>query len=213
MTDELSARERPTLAAPSTDLDGFPEQPLGGDVPLFRVVRAGNAPWWFDSSGAGRFDLTSPRGTCYLATEDVVALVEVIGGDVRDGVVARSFVEARRLRELRVPFAHRLALLAARGARRFGVTAEIHTVVPYDLPQRWAAALDAAGFDGVAYRARHDPSGRGTSVALFGRAGERTSWRRGRAQRISTALLARLRSEFGVAVADVPVSAQLRLLD
>jgi hypothetical protein len=182
-------------------------------VALFRVVRAGNAPWWFDSSGAGRFDLASPHGTCYLATEDVVALVEVIGGDVRDGVVARSFVEARRLRELRVPFVHRLALLAHRGARRFGVTAEIHTVVPYDVPQRWAAELDAAGFDGVAYRARHDPSGRGTSVALFGRTGERTSWRRGRAQRISTALLGRLRSEFGVAVADVPVSAQLRLLD
>jgi hypothetical protein len=212
----VTDRERLALAGPPDDpaaLAEFPESPLGGAVELFRVVLAGREPWYFGNRGHGRFDLQAPEGTCYLATEPEVALVEALGGGLRDGVVSRAFVEARRLRRLRVPFVHRMALLADRRARRFGLTAEIHTVVPYDIPQRWARRLRAAGFDALASLARHDPSGRGHSVALFGRAGERRSWRRGRQQRIDATLLAAVARQFGIGVADVPTRAQLRVLE
>jgi hypothetical protein len=212
----MSDRQQLALAYPPDEaagLVGFPEAALGGSVELFRVVRAGREAWYFGSSGDGRFDLPPPDGTCYLATEPEVAFVEALGGGLRDGVVSRAFVEARRLRRLRVPFVHRMALLADRRARRFGVTAEIHTVVPYDLSQQWARRLRAAGFDAVAYLARHDPSGAGHSVALFGKAGERRSWRRGRQQRIDATVLAAVARQFGITVADVPTKAQLRVVE
>ena len=44
-----------------------------------------------------------------------------------------------------------------RAARGFGVTAELASITPYDLPQQWAAAFAAAGHEGVRYRVRHDP--------------------------------------------------------
>ena len=49
------------------------------------------------------------------------------------------------------------------------LTAELATVVPYDLPWAWANAFDAAGRAGLLYRARFALE---ESVALFGDAGE-----------------------------------------
>jgi hypothetical protein len=88
------------------------------------------------------------------------------------------------------------------------VTAELATITPYDLPQRWAAAFAAAGHDGIRFRARHDPGG-GRALALFGAAGERTRWRRGRSSPIAGELLERLRTEAGVTVAPIPDSTDL----
>ena len=94
-----------------------------------------------------------------------------------------------------------------RAARGFGVTAELASMTPYDVPQRWAAAFAAAGYEGVRYRVRHDPAG-SRALALFGAAGERR-WPRGRRQDVDERLLARLADETGVRVAALPAAADL----
>src|SRR5690625_4480038 len=50
--------------------------------PLFRAVHIGYGhPWWFSNRAAagpsaGRFDLDGDRGTCYLASTAVAAILE-----------------------------------------------------------------------------------------------------------------------------------------
>ncbi len=65
----------------------------------------------------------------------------------------------------------RLANLRVSAAADFGVTRELESMTPYDVPARWAAAFDAAGFDGIWYGPRFSP-GSASAVALFGAAGE-----------------------------------------
>ena len=60
--------------------------------------------------------------------------------------------------------AYRLSGAASAGGRRD----------TYERCQLWAAALFDAGFGGVRYRARHDPSLQSTSVRLFGPPGADT---------------------------------------
>ena len=52
----------------------------------------------------------------------------------------------------------------------FGVTRELSSSSPYRLSQRWAAALDRAGFDGIRYQSRFS-SGMAVAVAAFGQEG------------------------------------------
>jgi hypothetical protein len=110
-----------------------------------------------------------------------------------------------------LPEALDLADLTSREAVRFGITAEIGTLVPYESPQAWAAALHAAGSPGLVYWPRHDPA-RKVTVALFGLHGERKKWKRGREAAISPALIKRLHEECGIEVLDVPRAEELILL-
>jgi RES domain-containing protein len=161
---------------------------------------------------SGRFDLPAPLGTCYLASDPLSALLELIGVDRKGGAVAAEFLAERRLRELRTPREFTLADLASRRAAGFGITSEIGTLVPYEQPQAWAASLQGAGFQGLVYWLRHDPS-RGEGWALFGPAGERRSWRRGCEVPISHQLVERLRAECGVEVVRIPKASELTILD
>jgi hypothetical protein len=197
---------------PPEALDRFPVWHVHAGTTFHRVTHGEHGPWWFASDGGGRFDLVSPRGTCYLADDPVLAVLEVFG-DLWPGVVSAEFLSMRRLWTLALPSQCDAADTTVRAARGFGVTAELATVTPYELPQRWAFALAAAGFDGIRYRARHDPGG-GRALALFGAAGERTRWRRGRSSPIAGPLLERLRREAGVVVAPIPDASDLgSLLD
>jgi hypothetical protein len=172
---------------------------------LYRVTATGFGPWWFSSDGAGRFDLAPPRGTCYLADDELGALLEVLG-PVR--VVSAPWAKRFSLWHLELPEQASVADATVRTARGFGVTAELATVTPYGLPQRWAAAFAAAGYDGVRYRVRHDPGG-SRALALFGTAGERRRWRRGRSRPVDDDLLARLAAETGLQIADIPTASDL----
>lgn len=157
-------------------------------------------PWWFCSDGLCRFDLTGLRGTCYLAEDALGAFVEVF----KDfGAVAESDVEARRIAELSVRREMHLADCTAAKARRFGITAEIHSSPDYAKTQRWAAALAAAGFDGVRYLARHDPSVRLVSYALFGPTGVGSA-SLVVSKPIGLRLLRRAADEFGIDVLPTP---------
>lgn len=155
-----------TLGEPG-DLTGFPAGPL--PKRLVRVCRSGRATWWFSADGSGRFDLDPPEGTCYLATDAYAAIREA----TRLGPVSTAWVEARDLRRVSAPdAAARLAATTRQAAGRYGVTTELATVIPYDLPRRWAAAFRAAQFDGIRHRLRHDQRARPSGVALFGPAAD-----------------------------------------
>ncbi len=87
--------------------------------------------------------------------------------------------------------------------RRFGLTAEIHSNPDYTRVQAWAAAFAAAGFDGIRYLLRHDPSQRLVGIALFGPAGAAEgSFRPG--EPIGTELLVEAERRFGVRVMPTP---------
>lgn len=142
---------------------------------MHRAHLAARGPWWF-ASGGGRFDLPTPRGTCYLATSALTAVRERLG----PVLAARRAVPAAALDDVVVsrlalgpptsgtPL--RLANLRATGAADFGVTRELESMTPYAVPCSWAAAFDVAGFDGLWYGPRFSP-GRASAVALFGAAG------------------------------------------
>lgn len=159
----------------------------------------------------GRFDLPEPEGTCYLATDEITALLEVLGPDLESGAVSSDLLKNRRLRKLYLAREQSLSDLTSREAVRFGITSEIGTIVPYGCPQAWAAKLRAEGSPGVVYWARYDPA-RNETVALFGLHGERRAWKKGREQAISNKLIERLHMECGIEVIDVPSADQLQII-
>jgi RES domain len=157
-----------TLGEPG-DLTGFPA--VAPPKRMARVCRAARDTWWFSADGSGRFDLAPPHGTCYLATDAYAAIREA----TRLGPVSSLWVQARELREVAPPAPDaRLAATTRQGAGRYGVTTELATVVPYDLPRRWAAAFHAHGFDGIRHQLRHDQRARPSGIALFGPTGARS---------------------------------------
>src|SRR5262245_44247773 len=72
-------------------LKDFPARRLSPEVRLLRIVRAGVGPWWFGSSLAGRFDLPEPDGTCYLAADEIAALLELLAMDREEALVPSEF--------------------------------------------------------------------------------------------------------------------------
>jgi hypothetical protein len=170
---------------------------------IYRLHRRTRRPWYFSTSGTGRFDLPEPDGTCYAALDPAVAFVEVFYGfrivsteELVDVVVSTMEVEA--------PSALRLADCTNPRAAAYGVTSEINTTVDYALTQRWAAALREAGFDGVRYWARHDP-GRGPAVALFGPAGQSEDHPEAATQPVDPALQADVTRRYGIVFLDTDV--------
>ena len=184
------------LEEPPGSLDGFPAAVIDKTTVLARIHRAETNPIFFSTRGKGRFDI-SPEGTLYLAGSDEGAFLEVFRGRV----VALEEVAIRRLAFIGLRGNARLADLASASSRGFGITAEIHATPDYDLCQRWAEALRAAGFDGVRYSLSHDPSGDSAGIALFGPEDEVAA----RLavlddQAIEDDLIERVRREFGVLV-------------
>jgi hypothetical protein len=154
-----------TLGEPG-DLTGFPS--VAPPKRMVRVCEAAQDTWWFSADGSGRFDLTPPHGTCYLATDVYAAIREA----TRLGPVSTMWVQARELREVAPPDpTARLAATTRQAAGRHGVTTELATIVPYDLPRRWATAFHAHGFDGIRHQLRHDQRARPSGIALFGPTG------------------------------------------
>ena len=154
-----------TLGEPA-DLTGFPA--VAPPKRLVRVCRAENATWWFSADGSRRFDLYPPDGTCYLATDAYAGIRDA----TRLGPVSTTWVTGRELRQVSPPDPNaRLAATTRQAAGRYGVTTELATVIPYDLPRRWATAFRAAQFDGIRHQLRHDQRPRPSGIALFGSAG------------------------------------------
>ncbi len=154
------ARDRAAQQPPPTSLAGFPTLVR----PRRRLWRAGRSvhanPWWFDGSGAGRFDpIGTGQASCYLGTDRLAGLLEVLGPEMSGGAVHVDDLTARSVypldpAQLPTPIAN----LAHRRAAGYGVTNELSTMTPYRCPQQWATALLEAGFRGLRYRTRFDPA-------------------------------------------------------
>ena len=163
----MSDRERVAQAAPTTSLGGFPTHRVETSTDLFRAHSGELGPWWFGNEGGGRFDLPSPRGTCYTALDPGSAVRERVG-PVLGGAVAvpESLLEDVVVSRLRLPAGRDVADVQSTAAGGFGVTRELETMVPYAVPQLWAQAFDRAGHGGVRYGPRFTP-GECSAVALF----------------------------------------------
>lgn len=185
---------RLSLGVPPESLAGFPWSRV--PARLVRVCRQRKGTWWFSNDGTGRFDLEAPEGTCYLATDAYAALREASRG----GPVSDTWVGERELREVEPPDPEaRLAATTRQAAGRFGVTTELATVVPYDLPRRWAGAFRRAGFAGVRHELRHDPRARPSGVSLFGPA-DAPAWPSGTSELLTRDSM----QAAGVEVLDIP---------
>lgn len=172
------SRQRSAQLPPVCNLSGFPSTHLNTD--LYRVAgrQPGGGPlgpWWFGSSGRGRFDLGPPRGTCYLGLDYLVGLLECIGGSetltVNGLVIEEDVLRSLVLWSVRYPSPLSAADLVDVRARGLGVTNELCSMTPYTIPQQWAEALADAGHQGILYRTRFDVRPAAGGVAIFGQAG------------------------------------------
>lgn len=168
----MSGRDHVALGPPSRPLDGFPACELTAAQSLHRGHSIGNGPWWFASSGGGRFDLTPPRGTCYLGYDELTAIRETVGAPLAaTGVISAAFASKRQLSVLAVPHDHHLADTSSEDAANYGMTRELVSMTPYAVPHEWASTFDAT-FDGIQYQTRFTTGPNPNAVALFADAGE-----------------------------------------
>ena len=164
-------------APASEDLSGIPSRPLREGRTIYRLHQRGLGPFWFASTvetapGGNRFDLAPPRGASYWALEPVVAVLETLARRPVT-LIPAELVHRFALTSAPLPRAlERVANLPVKAARRFGLTAEIHTTTNRRLTRAWAAALDQAGFSAVLALPRHDVTGRHRTLTLWGPEGE-----------------------------------------
>jgi len=156
-----------------------------------------------------RFDLASQNGTCYLGTDELVGIVESIGTELQNGVISSEYINERALYAWQPTQPPRLADLTSGLALRHGVTNELSTMTPYEVPQQWASALSTIA-EGVLYRSRFDTRPSARAVAHFGPSGL-SSRAKGRGKTFTANLRKRLAEEFGITVAGPPRLSQLRV--
>lgn len=190
-------------------LGTFPRHTYRAGSPVYRSHPVNRGAWWFSSRG-GRFDLAVPQGTCYLAEDEVVTLLESWGGIQ---VVPSYVADSRAVSVVAVEGDRALADLTSNRASSFGMTSEVFTTTDYDLTQLWASELHGAGFDGIRYWARHDLRHDHACLAIFDTAGDHSAavtadrhYRVASTESVAkrTDLVARLQTETGIAVVPVP---------
>ncbi|WP_377449714.1 RES domain-containing protein [Rhodococcoides fascians] len=168
----LTGRDHVALGPPARPLDGFPTRELTAVQSLHRGHSASNGPWWFSSSGGGRFDLKPPRGTCYLAYDELTAIRETVGAPLAaSGVISAEFAATRQLSALTVPHDHHLADTCSHEAANYGLNRELVSMTPYAVPHEWASTFDAT-LDGIQYQTRFTTGPNPNAAALFADAGE-----------------------------------------
>lgn len=139
---------------------------------FFRAHSQQFGPWFYSSSMQGRFDLPAPKGTCYLASNPGAAVREVLGDRLSQGRrIPISLTEGRVISRMPLPAPVRSANVSHDDAFTLGITGELTSMPHYDVPQAWASAFYAAGFDALTYRPRFSP-GDSLALALFGEAAE-----------------------------------------
>ena len=152
----------------------FPSLSLGTEQLLWRVHRSDLHPAHFSQKGEFRFDppvhSRSEFGTCYTALDPLCAFMETLS---RFNPIPQRIVDERALSGLLPARRMRVADLTDPSViGDFGIKGDLSTGGDYRAPQAWAAALRTAGFDGLQYIARHDPSANMRSIAIFGPPGE-----------------------------------------
>lgn len=201
-------RQEPALGNPPPNRDDFPRWRLRPQHQLMRAHRAGKSPWWFSSDLSGRFDLVSPDGTCYLATDTDTALRERFGHElVNQGTIPFNTAVQTEVSTLHVPAGRWIADCCHTDAADYGLTRELATCADYDIPQNWAAALHRDGHRGLRYQTRFTTGPRPNAMALFDDAGLH-DWPVDPTPTSGVQACA----EVGIEVADMPTRTQLQII-
>lgn len=186
-------------------LTRFPRRTLRGDRPIYRIHRATRGAWWFSGDGSGRFDpVGTGKGACYLADDPLGAWVEVFRKQM---LLPEAELQGRHLLTVELGRDVRLADLTSRRALTFGVTASLGANEDYGPSHAFAKQAVEAGFDGIRYRVRHDPSQKLYGYALFSDPGVTaggTQWPAGRSEAIDEDLITEVRRAFGYRVLPTP---------
>ncbi|MFM8383270.1 MAG: RES family NAD+ phosphorylase [Actinomycetota bacterium] len=181
---------------------------------MYRAAR--RTPWWFCTCGECRFDLSpddpSGLGTLYAGTDPVTGVVEMIGPESSHRPISRTFLASRTIWTLGYNRAMDVADLQHPSALGFGVTNELASMVPYDVPQMWATALAAQSLDGLRYRTRFSTGPVATGLAIFDEAGSKDWIALAYCRADDDEILAEL-DDRGIQVVDVPLSASMEILE
>ena len=170
------SRASTTLRAPepAKDYAGFPAYHHRARVRRYRAHGLHN-PWYFSSS-AGRFNLEAPKGTLNCASTEEVAVREFLGlAMVGDPAIPASMIADRWISHLEIPEI-KAADFTAGEAAAFGIVPGDITAPMddgYATTRAWAAAMDAAGFEGIQSRSRFGAGTNPTCLYIFGPAGEK----------------------------------------
>lgn len=178
-----STHHEPPPPSPA-DLAGFPKAVVRGTWYRAHVMRSTTGDrgcWWFSSAGvpadeSGRFDLPAPRGTCSLAATEEAAARERVGPQLRKSAGNQSVLDS----VLQDASTGQPVVVSQVDLER-SATANVSTKRAekwvnrslwsgtgiYAISQAWAAAFDAAGFDGIRYPPRFT-LGSARALALFG---------------------------------------------
>ena len=165
---------------PPRDLHSIPLRTI--DLPpakLLRISRFSSGEPFFGRAAANRFDdpgrVKSRRfGTCYLGCSLEVAMAETLLHDELPEAggfsIAVTEIENRWLVRFSKGAPLKLADLTGTALKTLVGSGGISTIMPYDVPQRWAAALHAHPdtVDGLVYMSRHVNDER--AVVVFHRA-------------------------------------------
>lgn len=126
----------------------------------------------------------------------------------KEMLIAELDVANRALMSVRLGRDLRLADLTSRRALQFGVTASLGADEHYDESQAFAQRAIDAGFEGIRYLVRHDPSQRLYGIALFHDAGavahRSRRWPLGRDEPIPRALISEAERLFRCRVLPTP---------
>lgn len=205
------SREDSHQGAPTRPLEKFPRRTLKAAERWHRCHLSQFGPWFYASHqpgevGGGRWDLPSPRGTCYMAQTPQAALREVAGPDLLElGFLTRPWLAARSVSEIELGTNVPAANLLSPRASDFGASAELTGALPYELTQTWARAWDSAGFGGIYYGMRFATNRRG--LGLFGDAGP------GDGDTVQTLPALDVATSDGLTVVEIPSSRSMNVVD
>ncbi|MCS5723649.1 RES family NAD+ phosphorylase [Herbiconiux sp. CPCC 203407] len=158
---------------PGQDLSGFPTEVLHEGRNVHRSHHPDFDPCFFNGTPDSRFNLTDGRGTCYVADDIVTAVREKLREHVLgQGIVPAGFANSFVVSTIRIDRSFTCADVGSPDSLPHKVTRMLATMDDYEVPQRWAATFDAAGFEGIRYGSSYT-NGPDTAWALFGDEGER----------------------------------------
>ncbi len=185
-------------------LSRLPHRTLRVGTELYRIHRAARGAWFFDASGAGRFDPVSAsgRGAAYWTLDPLGAWIEVFRARM---LLTDEDVSERRLTVATLTQPLVAVDLAVARALTSGVTAAVTGGADYTAAQQLAGQIQGTE-RAVRWRLRHDLRGRSLGLVVFGPAGSRapSGLRTGKPAALSAELVKRACATFGYEVLPSP---------
>jgi RES domain len=151
---------------------GFPTKKIAVGSRYYRSFTKGKGPWYFNPTNAFRFNIPTPDGTCYLATDILTAILERLGEHLADGPIPREDVDKMQVAELELQATVIAALTGHKKAALYGCHREICTTDDYSLTQEWARAFRRLPVDAISYESRLTSESTMNALALFGPEGD-----------------------------------------